>query len=220
MSTFKQFLNEQQFPQYTVNLAHKIVDDCEPYLSQHSKFYIMPLFRGTRQSETVDIKQIRSNREPKDMPRHITQLLDQWFEQQFGIRFRTNAMFATGDQSAASSYGPRLTAVYPIGQFDFLWSPNVPDLYNVMWHQVREILGIGSSRSMFSLTKEQFEIVQQQLPERLQQLDFKFNEQLSKAVASNNEVMISGDKYYSVNFHWQRENYLGNAIYQVRKGDL
>lgn len=68
------------------------------------------------------------DRSPRDTPEWIHQLADQWFFDRFGVKYRSESLFCTGDKSVASHYG-NIYPVAPRGEFRFCWSPVVQDFY-------------------------------------------------------------------------------------------
>lgn len=140
MTTFKQFLTEDE--QLTIE---DIVRDCKPFLDQWEG---KPLWRGIRgvafasNHSMMDVngspvkvswmkRAVRSDRVPKNTWDEASEVVDTYFLDKFGWRPRSEGLFVTGSYSRADQYGI-VYLIFPIGQFNFLWSPNVPDLYYQM----------------------------------------------------------------------------------------
>jgi len=146
MITFKQFITEQEIK----DLAELIKRDCKPFLekSRHRGL----LFRGVRNigpgNETGKVsdpinegkeilywrKAVRTDRRPKDTNRDAHKIIDDWFEKEFGIRARSQALFVFGQgirKHYLNQYGDPCV-VFPIGDFKYVWSARVRDLYNLM----------------------------------------------------------------------------------------
>ena len=66
------------------------------------------------------------NREPVDTDHNVSSTADKWFEKKFGIKYRSNSLFVTGNLGTAEEYGETV-AIFPIGEFSFCWSPKVSD---------------------------------------------------------------------------------------------
>lgn len=69
---------------------------------------------------------------PLTMPPQIHRIADEWFFSNFGQRFRSKAIFATGNFVQAKEYlrpGSRLINVWPIGSYRLCYSPSVYDLF-------------------------------------------------------------------------------------------
>lgn len=91
------------------------------------------LFRGYgneySQHDVVFTKPIRTDRTPRDLHLRWHNLFDDFFEQKFGIRFRSASLFTTGYFVAASHYGTPYIVI-PAGGFKFCWSPAIEDPVN------------------------------------------------------------------------------------------
>jgi hypothetical protein len=71
-------------------------------------------------------------RQPRDTSRDLHELADAWFEQQFGLRFRSRALFCSGNRTEAARYCDSkhvLISIEPIGDYAFCYSPLCPDMY-------------------------------------------------------------------------------------------
>ena len=101
--------------------------DCKPYFDASPGNRMM--YRGMRgKSKTKSFKgTVRADRAPRNTPEPLHKVMDDWFMDKFGFRARSNAMFATGHATVAGAYGS-LYAVFPIGDFKFVWSPVIDDL--------------------------------------------------------------------------------------------
>lgn len=91
------------------------------------------LFRGMDQSlvpneSFVRILQSRKDRRPKDSTYQVHDALNLRLERDFGIPYRTEGTFCTGDPHTATEYG-KSAIILPIGQFDFCWGMQVKDAY-------------------------------------------------------------------------------------------
>jgi len=90
------------------------------------------LYRGTK--NMVDVIEKRKtrldNRRPKDMPNHLHDELNYHFKKKFGWKVR-NGVFVTSNVGSARAYhhGPDPYIFMPIGKFEFVWSPDVDDLF-------------------------------------------------------------------------------------------
>jgi hypothetical protein len=109
-------------------LAAQISKDCQPYLRQNHSPKEQILWRGIQAKVGSFVKVPNPvNREPRDTSPTISKMVDDVFFESVGIRFRSNALFATGDRVGSEEYGVSY-AVFPIGQFQFCWSPIVSDM--------------------------------------------------------------------------------------------
>ena len=103
-----------------------IRENCKKFLKE-SQGKVM--WRGVRHDvDGWTEKTIRTNRYPKDTPQEISDQLDDSFEAAFGWKARSSGLFCTGSKDTAGGYGDAFS-VWPIGDFKFLWSGEVEDLY-------------------------------------------------------------------------------------------
>lgn len=159
--------------------------DCVPFLTAINYNTGFSMYRGVK-GLSKDAPFIKAkcpvNRTPKDMDEDHHKWIDSWFFKKYGIRYRSNAIFCSGRRETAVTYG-ELYSVFPIGNFDFCWSPNVRDLY----------LEIDESEQYFDSKKEVYGL----LPD----LDYHNNTSISDfctGIKSGNEMMIHCNEYYLV----------------------
>ena len=112
----------------------KIKRDCQPYLKQAGNMVFRNgLWRGlgldnpsARMTKTARL----GDRIPRDMDQGLHEKLNVFFNNTYGHPYR-NGVFVTGDADEASQYG-QLYQIFPIGNFDYLWSPDIPDLMGAL----------------------------------------------------------------------------------------
>jgi hypothetical protein len=108
--------------------------DCDPFLRETKRVKDF-VYRGVRRvkgSHPMDgLYQIkpRKDRKPVDIPIKLHDEFDELFRREFGWNVRSEGIFATGKRSTASGYGD-VYLFFPIGRFDFIWSPYIKDLYD------------------------------------------------------------------------------------------
>ena len=100
---------------------------CQPFLNEIEDPF--SLLRGLRPTEEWAVnKAVRlDDRKPMSTPPKLHNDLNTMFTRMFGAPFR-NAMFCTGNKSQASVYG-MIFAIFPIGEYKYIWSPEIRDLY-------------------------------------------------------------------------------------------
>lgn len=198
MITFKQYLNEKE----GIDLKTLLERDCEFFLEEVRRNGL--LVRGMHfngygkhvdyvhkngEEDMIEYheKTVRTDRKPLDTHPTLHQKLDDWFFENFGQRPRTQAMFCFGDSrsgvDATDHYGTTY-AVFPIGKFEYVWSPDVQDLYSQMEES-------GDNKYLDS--DEDFD-------EYMKGLHYR-DDNLWKAVTSKNELMVSCKKYYAFDYH-------------------
>lgn len=179
------------------NLIHK---HCQPFLQQIKNPKDDILFRGMNINADFIKKNVRlSNRIPVDMPDDVHKKLNQYFTMKYGAPFR-NALFVTGDYDIAIEYG-NVYAIFPIGNFKFLWSEHVHDLLNA-WNEYDN----GFDPETYDPTdmhdvkqKEEYKQYLKQFYTEILKAGYKTKD-LRKAIKSGHEIMLRCKSYYAVNY--------------------
>jgi hypothetical protein len=96
------------------------------------------LYRAHRLDQVPDQQGVLVNpylnvaRRPRDTPSELHELADAWFEQEFGLRYRSRALFCFGNRPRAANFcddNHVLIAIEPLGPYSFSYSPNCVDMY-------------------------------------------------------------------------------------------
>lgn len=219
-------------------MANLILRDCKPYLEQISyniKEY--PLYRGVPDSRlTFGALPNPENRPSRDTPTKIHEAMDNWFEKKFGIRYRSNALFVTGDKNMTSDYYAGMTygdllLIFPIGDFRFCWSTKADDVMD-------ELPTIGNAMEPDQTDVEAWKewslkshgtgfSYQQPLPERgikriegiltgLNYIDYN----LLNAIKSGHEIMIHGKGFYFLSLENSHFKTLKDTVTYIQKGQV
>jgi len=156
--------------------------DCKPYLKERGQV----LYRGMDTASNKPIKkQVRlDNRSPAGSTVEVHAILNTYFDTMFGHPFR-NGLFVSGKENDVRLYG-EIHIIFPIGDFDFLWSPVVSDLYgDADWNEDETDAKVISN-----------EVHQN----KYQTTDLK------AATKSGNEIMIWCKEYYAIPYSIYRAN--------------
>jgi len=102
-----------------------------------------------------------------------------------------DAVFATGEAEMAAGFGA-LFSILPIGDFTFLWSPNVPDLAtefsgkttNIFSHFFQILFSLDTSSNIDA-------------GDYIKKADYRTTD-LKAAINSGNEIMIFAKEYYAI----------------------
>jgi len=107
--------------------VEQIKRDCQPFLNEIEDPF--SLLRGLRPTPDWTVhKNVRiDDRMPMSTPENLHNSLNALFQKKFGASFR-NAMFCTGNLEQAKVYGMPF-AIFPIGNYKYIWSPEFRDLY-------------------------------------------------------------------------------------------
>ena len=129
-------------------------DECKPFQKEigfDGTFDFKTLKRGMKNKPDLFIANVRPDRKPTDTPLPIHEFMDNWFYKKFGVKFRSNAMFATKSTGSSQIYGT-VYVVFPIGEFKYCYSTVVSDLYVDITSKIESKL----SSHYAPLSKEKF----------------------------------------------------------------
>ena len=163
-------------------IAKLIQSDCGPFLREADGKLI---YRGLKkQAEDFIKKTVRVDRKPKNTSAAVHHLIDEVFYKLFGIYGRSACVFVSGDQSEVNPYG-RIHAVFPIGDFEFLWSPGVIDLFYQESEIEAHIHGLSDKNALAALT------------DYVEDSGYRTTD-LPRAIHSGHEIMIQCSEYYAL----------------------
>ena len=196
--------------QMTLEEAAKIFhEECEPFrkYSKHDfsrDIDYHGLYRGMEMDDLAKVCRVRKNRKPSDTPIEFHNIMDDWFNKKFGIRFRSNAMFAVQNERLASQYGS-LYNVFPIGEFDICSSNEIIDLYEELLRDCTNYVAVfklnhintENSSFIYDFAKKYSEDYEPYLNRMLELANYKLNTPLND-IADTSEVMINCNKYLAV----------------------
>lgn len=134
---FYQFLNEDK--EKWKQLEKKLIEKCSPFLKDFKKSNTRNLlYIGKKQNiNHYKRKKTRKNRDPLDTPEKIHEYFDKELYKRYGIKGRSECVFATADESEVQSYGNSYI-ILPTGKYKILWSPKIKDL----WSKIEDELNI------------------------------------------------------------------------------
>lgn len=180
---FKEYINEIRsihgdVPAQSSFDLEKFTKDCAPFLLalKGSKFLA---WHGTiaapAEWELITLHAVRA---PRDTPRNFHNSVDNILESKFGWRARSSSIFTNGSTLVADSYGEPC-AVFPVGKFKSLWSPDVSDLTALYGK-------MGAFDALKFLDNK---------------CEWHFNSELQQGLAKKNEVLIGAEKCYLININ-------------------
>lgn len=186
----------------------EIFNLCEPYLESIKFDPTKMLWRGMNlpyqrkrgSTGASGIHNVPKNRKPIDTMDVVHSYLDNYLEDKLGHKFRSNALFCSGNKGMAEPYG-KLYAIFPIGDFEYAWSQNYHDATLRIADAVEHITGIDlfydTNVTNDSLTDEQKSEIERVLGGVLDSAKYK-NTGLIAAIKSGHEIMINCEKYYAL----------------------
>ena len=129
--------------------ARKAIEkDCQKYLKESGGKTFDErnvLFRGKHGWDGNSLWKVRSRgrpRQPKDTPQILHRMANIAFKKEFGWPVR-DGVFTTSNSYMASDYG-RVGVFYPIGNYKYVWSPDIDDFYE----DVIQSMGITTYKRM------------------------------------------------------------------------
>jgi len=176
MTKFYDYINENSSNLEIYNSLdyfelYDLKNDCLPYLKNLKKDNYKFLYSG-RQSKKLNIKKkkVRKNREPLDTPKEIHNLLNQKFYEKFGVKARSESLFAISSISSAISYGESYY-IFPVGKnYSFIYSEQIPDLFSHILKQIKEIYLISDNIKTFVNNLEKNSEMYSEFMEALQKI--------------------------------------------------
>ena len=208
-----------------IEAADNIHSDCQFYLSQIKgvdngfprDMQQSIAWRGMSKDKywdsQIQLKDVRlDGRNPKDTDVELHGYLNREFTELYGAPFR-NAMFMSGSMRDTLRYGTPFQ-VFPVGQFKFIWSPTVNDL----WVEARELRRAQAMPSGHGDTEEQLKNEKYKSAVRKEFHDKVIKSyntsDMKAALASGKEIMVRCKQYYAVNFDNMANNVLdANKVY-------
>jgi hypothetical protein len=167
----KQYITENN------DIVDIIKKDCKPWLKESKG---LPGWRGSmKEFEKIIKKQVRKNRKPLNIAPKMHKIIDNVFKEKFGWNARSNVVFVQGSQSTNYYYGPHRYAIFPIGNFKYIWSKKITDL-------------------MLDIEKIMYKISDEGIPEFSEEWYNKFKEIMDKSVInlySNKDLYMALTKY-------------------------
>ena len=111
-----------------------IVKDCKPFIKQLKGAHNLLLRGSNKQNPGIMKLKPRKDRHPMSTPYAIHDMLDGFFKDRFGWNARSEGVFCTGNLSTALFYAGvnGVNSVWPIGNFKYLWSPDISDLFSTL----------------------------------------------------------------------------------------
>lgn len=181
-------VDNEEFFDIKQSVIDRINKDCSQIISDYKKSAGRMLFRGIHakslRSQTIDDRisknTPRKNREPKDTPLDLHNMVNDLFFDKFGWKPRSEGVFATGSPSVASYYGD-IYIFLPSNGYKYIWSPSHIDLFGSLMHHIEE--NLPSNKKLELLKKA---------------VDTYKDTDLHNAIVSRCELMFSCDFYYII----------------------
>jgi len=192
-----------RFISHINELRHKVGDlrdiadtlrrDCKPYLLFMKNNNYKKLLRRFNSNRTTEFELIvpRTDRKPRDTPIWVQELMDAQFKKKFGVKARSSGVFCKlieiSDYTFSGTYYSAF-AIFPVGAYDCIWSPDITDLYLEWTYKMEEV------------DKDERKAVTKQWVEEV------VNKYTDEDISNSNseEIMLICDKYYAVQFNMMK----------------
>lgn len=154
------------------------------------------LISGRNSRDPIIYKDIRKDRRPKNTAPIRSAVYDEIFNELFHIRFRSNAIFCSGDLHQANGYGNNTYLIFPFGKYNIIWSNKVRDMYDNMY-----IMKIESEYDYnYGSSKELTQDIKSFIKSAYNQGE------IVKALRSENEIMLHTKEYIGFDYHIYQYN--------------
>lgn len=188
------FINEMSTNISVQEALEIAVKKCSPYLKQVVKkggrFDFM--YSGRTHNAYSFMRVVQQERHPLDTPKLIHMQLDRLFKKRWGVKYRSQSIFCTGNLNHASLYGTPFM-VFPVGNFKFLWNPKFKDLFNYIRYDIAPSIDTNSIEGA-----EEFEKGLEGV------IDTYQNSGLPRAIKSGYEIMVHCKEYMALD-QWTYE---------------
>lgn len=180
----KSKMNEGQLSIESKEMVELIRRDCKPWLEQSAGNLV---YRGMKNKARFIKKKVRKDRRPLASPKLLHNYVEDKMKKMRLNARRTNSVFVSGSLAVAHGYGGTYGGpyvIFPIGNFDFTWSPVMDDLFNYLprfWQD--------------KPSPDQYEILDSRIGKYI-------DHDLIGAIKSWNEIMVKCDSYYAVEYSW------------------
>lgn len=187
----------------------KIKKECKPFIDD-IRGAAGTLFREDRKNRDKPIwkKITRTDRRPLDSPKFIHDAIDKMFKKKYGWSARSEGLFCWAMRFTDSlTYGNWL--VFPAGNYEYVWSPDVDDLWGTLKDfDANDPGAVGSTIDTFKSVY---------LPK------YK-NDKIKMAISYGNEVMVRCKYSYlcrlelieplneALDLNWQGAKFKGRKI--------
>lgn len=127
----KRYISKEYDDNDFKNIISILEKDCKEFLNEIRRIG-KPLFRGTKNFDEFDTgigyRIVSGDRQPVDTNQDISNIIDNYFQEKFGIKLRSAGIFSSKKVTNAGEYGtPYL--FFPVDGYEYYWNENITDLY-------------------------------------------------------------------------------------------
>jgi len=187
-----------------IETADRVHADCQFYLSQINAGEDNQIaWRGMDSQKYYGtqsiLKDVRLNdRTPKDTDESTHDYINREFTKLYGAPFR-NALFVSGSVQNTIRYGFPFQ-IFPVGQFKFIWSPTVNDLWieTQKLHRTMQLPNRSGGEDAMLKNEQLKSQARKEFNEKV--LNSYQTTDISDALINRREIMIRVKQYYAVSF--------------------
>lgn len=195
---FKEFiLEDSEFS------AELILRDCSKWI-EATKLSSAKAWHGTGGSGGAEVKLIKNRyrESPSNSSKTLHDAANRILKDKFGWQPRMEGLFVSGDVDMAQSYGYE-HLVFPKGDFKFVWSPEIQDLYfySKGFYKRHRIAGTTAATTIL-------------IDELENNIEWK-DDDIVAALESGNEVIIKAAAFYLVD---ARSNFYQKELMPLLRG--
>ena len=198
--------NRDELEKKAKHIAKLIYKNSKPWFSEAGNELIYRGVKGFGLNPKLAFRgKPRTKRITQDTPVEFQNIVDSILKELGFKALRGNSFYVTGNRLATDDYGD-IYVIFPIGNFDYTWSPKIRDLYFKFFKQFGTGDGIIDkflpkdnriyTNSTKSVAKDWFKMVDQNKLRKFLQKSYR-STNLEGAVNSNSEIMLKSD-YYAI----------------------
>lgn len=170
--------------------------DCQHWIKESGLWTVL---RGTSaMPDTYARVKVRQDRKPLDSSIKFQEFQNLIFRKAGLIANRSNSLFTTGNTEHARSFG-NTCVVFPIGKFNYTWSPYIRDGYEMLDRQYTLPSGEKFGSSIYDKLDDSAFDAEEYANSMQKALEYQGDDgSLIKAIKSGNEIMIHCHEAYLI----------------------
>jgi len=226
--SFKKFLLGEEVIEDHQEMIDRIKNECASFLKEinfkvypaiENAYYLnsgsipRALWRGL--SSNAPFIKLPGNklRQPSDTSPQMHSLLVKHFSNQFGYPYRAMGVFCSSAVEQAIQYGDNLFLVFPIGEYEYIYAPDIDDAYSQfdnhsvdmprMWDEILSYMGKEendyTNKYGDVMYDKWFELVYDYLEKTTPYTNNNLRNLLENNSDKGKEVVLKCDNYYALN---------------------
>lgn len=225
--SFKQFLLNEEVITDKQEMIERIKTECKPFLDEID-FRVNPsiehassitylnvpraLWRGISNDGALIKLSGNRPRFPSDTSPYMHELLVRYFAKHFGYPYRSMGVFCSSAREQAAEYGGNLFIIFPIGEYEYVFSPEIKDAYMSfdnsqsdypkMWNEI--ITNMGKRESDYQddigdiRYEKWFDLVYDYLEKNTPYTNSNLKAFLDMRSDDGAEIIVKCDNYYAL----------------------